>query len=55
MELKPRRLYDETKPDGYRESDIDYVSNNLEACVLMLDLVIALQQKESSDHTTDKK
>ena len=31
MALKPRRLYDDNEPDGYLESDLDYLDNNLEA------------------------
>lgn len=31
MTLKPRRLYDDNEPDGYLESDLDYLDNNLEA------------------------
>ena len=31
MALKPRRLYDDNDPDGYLESDLDYLDNNLEA------------------------
>jgi hypothetical protein len=31
MTLKPRRLYDDNEPDGYLESDLDFLDNNLEA------------------------
>jgi hypothetical protein len=31
MALTPRRLYDDNEPDGYLESDLDYLENNLEA------------------------
>ena len=31
MALKPRRLYDDNDPDGYLESDLDYLENNLAA------------------------
>ena len=35
-EPKPRRPYIAEEPDGYLESDLDYVHNNLEACVAFL-------------------
>lgn len=35
--FKPRRLYDSYNPAGYLESDLDYVMNNLERCVRMLE------------------
>lgn len=35
--VEPRRLFDDTKPDGYLESDRDYVMNNLELAVWLLD------------------
>ena len=31
MELKPRRLWNDNEPNGYLESDDDYLQNNLEA------------------------
>ena len=31
-----RRLFDDKKPDGYMESDRDYIENNTEACVWFL-------------------
>ena len=31
MTLKPRRPYIDEEPDGYLESDIDYLDNNIEA------------------------
>jgi hypothetical protein len=31
MTLKPRRPYDDNEPDGYLESDLDFLDNNLEA------------------------
>jgi hypothetical protein len=31
MTLKPRRPYIDEEPDGYLESDMDYLDNNLEA------------------------
>ena len=31
MTLKPRRPYIDEEPDGYLESDTDYLDNNIEA------------------------
>ena len=41
MQVKKRRLYDPEQPDGYLESDNDYVRNNFEACVKLLDEQLA--------------
>lgn len=38
-EIKSRRLLDDEDPDGYLESDKDWVINNLEACVGFLETV----------------
>jgi hypothetical protein len=35
--IMPRRPFDDDKPDGYQESDRDYVVNNIDACVAYLD------------------
>lgn len=35
--LEPRRPYDDEQPDGYLESDLDYVCNNVESAVWLLD------------------
>lgn len=37
MTYNPRRPLDDDAPDGYRESDRDYVLNNLELAVALLD------------------
>ncbi len=37
VKIVPRRLLDERQPDGYRESNLDFVVNNLEACVEFLE------------------
>ena len=37
MGYAPRRLYDDDQPDGYLESDLDYMSNNRYLAVSMLD------------------
>lgn len=41
--VSPRRPLDDDKPDGYLESDRDYVQNNMEAAVWFLDNRDALQ------------
>jgi hypothetical protein len=33
MPIKPRRPYEDDKPDGYLESDMDFVANNFDLCV----------------------
>lgn len=35
--VKPRRAYDEENPQGYRESDTDYMENNRELVIALLD------------------
>lgn len=35
--VKPRRPLDEANPEGYQESDSDYVANNLALAVKLLD------------------
>lgn len=42
-----RRLLDAANPDGYLESDIDYVRNNL-------DLAVSLLDKEGSARRTQR-
>lgn len=37
MKYKPRRPLDDTNPDGYMESDRDYLENNRELAVALLD------------------
>ncbi len=37
MIITPRRPLDDDKPNGYQESDKDYVLNNIAACVMLLD------------------
>lgn len=34
--ITPRRPLDDDKPDGYLESDRDFVANNFDACVAFL-------------------
>lgn len=35
--INPRRPLDDNKPNGYMESDRDFVLNNIEACVEYLE------------------
>lgn len=35
--LRPRRLLDSRRPDGYIESDRDYLENNNDAAVALLE------------------
>ena len=35
--ITPRRPLDDDQPKGYRESDKDFVLNNLDACVTLLE------------------
>lgn len=35
--IKPRRPLDNDNPDGYLESDKDFVLNNIEACIAFLE------------------
>lgn len=37
IEVTPRRPLDDSNPGGYKESDKDFVLNNLEACVAFLE------------------
>ena len=37
VRVKARRLYDDSIPDGYMESDVDFVMNNLDVCVRFLE------------------
>ena len=37
LEVIPRRPYIDSEPNGYLESDQDFVLNNIEACVWFLE------------------
>jgi len=37
VEIKPRRLLNDDNPDGYLESDKDFVLNNITACLIFLE------------------
>lgn len=43
--FKPRRPYDDAEPEGYQESDQDFVNNNLDLCVAFLGALQASQQR----------
>lgn len=37
--VRPRRPYIDTEPEGYLESDLDYMRNNADLAVALLDAV----------------
>lgn len=43
--LNKRRPLDDDSPQGYAESDIDFVNNNLEAAVMLLEKALEHQNK----------
>jgi hypothetical protein len=45
----PRRPYDDDMPEGYLESDRDYVENNMDAAVILLDRVVTARQEDPND------
>jgi len=45
----PRRLYIDTEPRGYLESDMDYLLNNAEVAVQLLDAALAAESAEVSN------
>jgi hypothetical protein len=45
-ELNSRRPLDDDNPDGYNESDKDYVLNNIKLCVWMLDQLEFIKQEK---------
>ena len=44
LKINLRRPFYDNKPKGYLESDQDYILNNIEACVILLDREL-LRQK----------
>ena len=40
LKINPRRPLDHRHPDGYQESDVDFVCNNLDVCVKFLEGVL---------------
>ena len=46
MKVKPRRPLNDNDPNGYLESDYDFVMNNLELCVSLLSGLQSIEEKE---------
>jgi hypothetical protein len=46
--IYPRRPYDDEKPDGYMESDKDFVLNNLDAAVELLERELKIKEQASN-------
>lgn len=40
LRIKPRRLYDPQWRDGYRESDSDFLANNRDVAVAILEALL---------------
>ena len=53
LKVIPRRLLDDDNPDGYLESDKDFVLNNIETCVVFLERKTDANRRESSPSVTD--
>lgn len=51
MNVSPRRSYDDAKPDGYLESDQDFVEHNMEAAVAFLEGVAEIAKHVTSRFT----
>ena len=49
--FKKRRLFEDDKPDGYLESDKDFVDNNFDAAVWLLENAHRLQIKKKAKTT----
>lgn len=47
--IYPRRPYDDEKPDGYMESDNDFVLNNIGAAVELLERELKIMGKNTFD------
>jgi hypothetical protein len=45
VKINPRRPWDDEDPTGYLESDIDFVHNNLEAAVKLLERELEKREK----------
>ena len=46
MKVKPRRPLNDNDPNGYLESDFDFVMNNIELCVSLLTDLQLVEEKE---------
>jgi hypothetical protein len=49
--IHPRRLWDDEKTDGYMESDKDFVLNNIDAAVELLERELKIREQ---NHETSK-
>jgi hypothetical protein len=47
-QIEPRRPLNDDEPDGYLESDIDWVRNNLTKLVAIMEMAPALTGKDGS-------
>lgn len=51
----PRQPYDDSRPEyGYMESDRDFVLNNLEVCVFLLEYLLKEVEKNGTDNQTQE-
>jgi hypothetical protein len=48
-DFKPRRPYDDDQPDGYMESDRDFVENNFDLCMRLLEKLEKAYAKKKND------
>ena len=48
MKYNPRRPFDPEKPEGYQESDKDYIENNIELVLEYLDSLAARERRRES-------
>jgi hypothetical protein len=49
----PRRPYDDEQPDGYLEGDRDFLLNNVDVAVELLERELAVQQEATRRQTTN--
>ena len=50
--IYPRRPYNDEKPDGYMESDKDFVLNNLDAAVELLERELKIKGRSQNHETS---
>lgn len=48
MRIRPRRLYEQTQPDGYLESDNDFFANNRHVAVALLEALAPKSQRKAT-------